>query len=87
MAPEIRIVDETQDKIGFDEENVRLQKKSESKGWHLGVLLEENNKEYVAHVYPEVNHGFHNNTTPRYDESAASLAWSRTVAFFNSKLK
>ncbi|MFT7161514.1 MAG: carboxymethylenebutenolidase [Bacteroidia bacterium] len=49
--------------------------------------LKENDKEYVAHVYPEVNHGFHNNTTPRYDEPAASLAWSRTVAFFNSNIK
>ena len=57
-------------------------------GWPaFEEALKENNKEYVAHVYPEVNHGFHNNTTPRYDESAASLAWSRTVAFFNSKLK
>jgi carboxymethylenebutenolidase len=40
----------------------------------------------VAHVYPKTNHGFHNDTTPRYDEAAAKLAWSRTVEFFNAKL-
>lgn len=49
--------------------------------------LKEHNKEYEAYVYPEVNHGFHNNTTPRYDESAADLSWSRTIAFFNKNLK
>ncbi len=49
--------------------------------------LKANNKEYVAHFYPEVNHGFHNNTTPRYDEPAATLAWERTIAFFNEHLK
>jgi len=49
--------------------------------------LKEHNKEYEAYVYPEVNHGFHNNTTPRYDEAAANLSWSRTMAFFSDKLK
>lgn len=49
--------------------------------------LKENNKEYTAYFYPDVNHGFHNNTTPRYDEAAANLAWERTIGFFNSKLK
>jgi carboxymethylenebutenolidase len=49
--------------------------------------LKANAKEYVAHTYPEVNHGFHNNTTPRYDEPAATLAWSRTIEFFNNKMK
>ena len=49
--------------------------------------LKEYNKEYEAYVYPEVNHGFHNNTTPRYDEAAAFLSWSRTITFFNNKLK
>jgi carboxymethylenebutenolidase len=48
--------------------------------------LKEYNKEYEAYVYPEVNHGFHNNTTPRYDEAAAVLSWSRTITFFNNKL-
>jgi carboxymethylenebutenolidase len=41
---------------------------------------------YEAHVYPGVNHGFHNDTTPRYDKAAAELAWSRTIAFFREKL-
>jgi len=49
--------------------------------------LKENGKDYVAYIYPEVNHGFHNNTTPRYDEEAATLAWQRTIAFFKEKLK
>lgn len=48
--------------------------------------LKENNKEYSAFVYPDVNHGFHNTTTPRYDKEAAELAWSRTIEFFKEKL-
>jgi len=42
--------------------------------------------EYEAHFYPAVNHGFHNDTTPRYDKAAAELSWERTVAFFKKKL-
>ena len=42
--------------------------------------------EYEAFIYPEVNHGFHNDTTPRYDKAAAELSWSRTIAFFKKKL-
>ncbi|WP_372935016.1 dienelactone hydrolase family protein [Seonamhaeicola sp.] len=49
--------------------------------------LKENNVEYTAHFYPDVNHGFHNNSTPRYDKKAATLAWERTIAFFNENLK
>ena len=49
--------------------------------------LKENKKEYTAYIYPEVNHGFHNDTTPRYDKAAAELAWQRTVDFFKAKLK
>ena len=41
---------------------------------------------YQAHVYPGVNHGFHNDTTPRYDRAAAELAWKRTLEFFNARL-
>jgi len=48
--------------------------------------LKMNNKDYQAFMYPGVNHGFHNDTTPRYDEKAARLAWSRTIDFFDSKL-
>ncbi|QYK40833.1 MAG: dienelactone hydrolase family protein [Paracoccaceae bacterium] len=41
---------------------------------------------YEAHIYPGVNHGFHNDSTPRYDEAAAKLAWDRTVAHFRAHL-
>ena len=59
-----------------------------NEGWPAyEKALKEYNKEYQAFVYPEVNHGFHNNTTPRYDEAAAVLSWSRTITFFNNKLK
>jgi carboxymethylenebutenolidase len=49
--------------------------------------LKENEKEHVAYMYPNTNHGFHNDTTPRYDKAAAELAWKRTVDFFGEKLK
>ncbi|MCU0875615.1 MAG: dienelactone hydrolase family protein, partial [Pirellulaceae bacterium] len=42
---------------------------------------------YEMHLYPGVNHGFHNDTTPRYDEAAAKLAWQRTLDFFNANLR
>lgn len=42
---------------------------------------------YEAYIYPSVQHGFNNDTTPRYDEAAARLAWRRTVAFFNAHLR
>ncbi|PCJ93229.1 MAG: dienelactone hydrolase [Flavobacteriaceae bacterium] len=48
--------------------------------------LKANKVAHTAYFYPEVNHGFHNNTTPRYDDPAATLAWDRTVAFFKEKL-
>jgi len=57
-------------------------------GWaDYEVALKANNVEYQAFFYPDVNHGFHNNTTPRFDKEAADLAWSRTITFFNEKLK
>ncbi len=56
-------------------------------GWPAyEAALKAQGKEYTAHVYPNVNHGFHNDTTPRYDKAAAELAWSRTIAFFKAKL-
>ena len=56
-------------------------------GWPAyEAALKEQGKTYTAHVYEGVNHGFHNDTTPRYDEAAANLAWERTVAFFNEYL-
>lgn len=42
---------------------------------------------YEAHFYPGTNHGFHNDSTPRYDEAAAKLAWERTLAWFDRHLK
>ena len=48
--------------------------------------LEDNDKRYVADIYPGVNHGFHNDTTPRYDEEAAMLAEERMVAWFRTYL-
>lgn len=57
-------------------------------GWpDYETALKANGVENTAYFYPETNHGFHNNTTPRYDEAAANLSWDRTIAFFNEKLK
>jgi carboxymethylenebutenolidase len=42
---------------------------------------------YTAHTYPDTQHGFHNDTTPRYDPDAARLAWQRTVELFNRVLR
>jgi carboxymethylenebutenolidase len=59
-----------------------------NEGWPAyEKALKENKKEYTAYTYPLVNHGFHNDTTPRYDKAAAELAWQRTVEFFKAKLK
>ena len=49
--------------------------------------LKANKVEYTAHFYPGTNHGFHNDTTPRYDDAAAKLAWERTLEFLNKKLR
>ena len=57
-------------------------------GWpDYEKALKENNKEYKAYIYPNANHGFHNDTTARYDEEAAKLAWDRTIEFFRENLK
>ena len=49
--------------------------------------LRANDVTYEGFIYPNANHGFHNNTTPRYDEAAATQAWARTVAWFNEHLR
>jgi carboxymethylenebutenolidase len=49
--------------------------------------LKANKVRYTAHFYEGANHGFHNDTTPRYDEAAAKLAWQRTLEFFNKHLR
>ncbi len=48
--------------------------------------LKQHHKEYSAYIYPDVNHGFHNDSTPRYDKEAATLAWDRTIEFFRQHL-
>ncbi len=56
-------------------------------GWpDYEAALKANSKAYTAHIYEGANHGFHNDTTPRYDPDAAELAWSRTLEFFGSHL-
>lgn len=58
-----------------------------NQGWPAyEAALKAHGKEFTAHIYPGVNHGFHNDTTPRYDAAAAELAWTRTMDFFNAKL-
>ncbi|PLW74986.1 YghX family hydrolase [Cohaesibacter celericrescens] len=56
-------------------------------GWPAyKAALEKNGKAFEAHIYEGANHGFHNDTTPRFDEAAAKLAWDRTIAFFKANL-
>ena len=56
-------------------------------GWpDYEAALTANKKTFEAHIYPDVNHGFHNDSTPRYDEPAAELAWERTIGWFNAHL-
>jgi carboxymethylenebutenolidase len=58
-----------------------------NEGWPAyETALKAAGKEYEAYVYPGVNHGFHNDSTPRYDEAAAKLAWDRTVEWFKRHL-
>jgi carboxymethylenebutenolidase len=49
--------------------------------------LKANGVKYEAYIYPKTNHGFHNDTTPRFDEASAKLAWQRTIDHFNKTLK
>jgi len=57
-------------------------------GWPAyEAALKANNKTYSGYIYPGANHGFHNDTTPRYDEAAAKLAWQRTLDFFQQHLR
>lgn len=57
-------------------------------GWPaFEAALKAANVKYEAYIYPGVQHGFNNDTTPRYDEAAAKLAWQRTVDFFNKYLR
>ena len=58
-----------------------------NEGWPAyEAALNDNGKTYTAHIYEGVNHGFHNDTTPRYDQAIADLAWDRTIEFFTTNL-
>ena len=57
-------------------------------GWPAyEAALKEHGKTHTGHIYPGANHGFHNDTTPRYDKDAAELAWTRTIDFFQEHLQ
>ena len=57
-------------------------------GWPAyEAALKAADVKYEAHIYEGANHGFHNDTTPRYDEKAAKLAWEQTLAFFNKNMR
>ena len=57
-------------------------------GWPAyEAALKANNVTYTMHMYPGTQHGFHNDTTPRFDEAAAKVAWQRTIEFFNKYLR
>ncbi|MGV3509094.1 MAG: dienelactone hydrolase family protein [Sphingobacteriaceae bacterium] len=59
-----------------------------NEGWPAyEAALKEHRKDYKAYIYENTNHGFHNDTTPRYDKAAAELAWKRTIDFFKEKLR
>jgi carboxymethylenebutenolidase len=59
-----------------------------NEGWPAyEAALKKAGVRHTAHIYPGANHGFHNDTTPRYDEAAAKLAWTRTIEFFNQTLR
>ncbi len=51
------------------------------------AALKANNKQFTTYIYKDAQHGFHNDTTPRYDEKSAKLAWDRTLEFFNKNLR
>ncbi|KGQ13381.1 Putative uncharacterized protein yghX [Beauveria bassiana D1-5] len=58
-----------------------------NEGWPVyEAALKSNNKVFEAYIYPGVNHGFHNDSTPRYDERSADLAWQRTLSWFEKYL-
>ena len=58
-----------------------------NEGWPAyEAALKANGKSYEAYMYPNANHGFHNDTTPRYDKASAELSWNRTIAFFDKHL-
>ena len=68
--------------LHYAEEDVRV-----NAGWPAyEAALKKHDKVYTVRLYPSVKHGFHNDSTPRFDEDAAELAWRRTIDFFNMTL-
>jgi len=58
-----------------------------NEGWPAyEAALKANSKPYEAYIYEGANHGFHNDSTPRYDEAMANLSWDRTIGHFNTHL-
>ena len=58
-----------------------------NKGWPAyEAALKKHGKNYQAYIYEGANHGFHNDSTPRYDKLSAELAWQRTIGWFNQHL-
>lgn len=69
--------------IHFAENDERI-----NAGWpEYEAALKAKKANYQAYIYPGTQHGFNNDTTPRFDEAAAKLAWSRTINFFNQHLR
>jgi carboxymethylenebutenolidase len=67
--------------LNFAEQDPRI-----NKMWpDYEAALKANGVKYQAYTYPGTNHGFHNDTTPRFDESAAKLAWQRTLGVCRKK--
>ena len=69
-----------------------LQYAGNDQGVNAGIVayeaaLKANSKVFTTHMYEGTQHGFHNDTTPRYDEAAAKLAWTRTLEWFNKYLR
>jgi carboxymethylenebutenolidase len=59
-----------------------------NEGWPaFETALKAAHVKYEMHMYPNTQHGFHNDTTPRYDDAAAKLSWRRTVAFFDAHVR
>ncbi|MEM9262680.1 MAG: YghX family hydrolase [Pseudomonadota bacterium] len=68
--------------IHYAEDDPRI-----NRGWpDYETALKDAGVTYETHFYEDTNHGFHNDTTPRYDEAAAALAWDRTISWFNTYL-
>jgi len=76
------------DRRGFLVRAARFAVGGMTAGWPAyETALKANNIRYTMYKYPGTQHGFNNDTTPRYDEAAAKLAWQRTIDFFNKEVR